>query len=295
VSPQDLPRGNLHRASSGAGSPLGYNKLCELEDFADPGLRALIREVFSTEIEVLSPDFPTGFEYRKHWEVAMAIRALRDFGALHDDSEVLGVGAGTEMTLFWLTNETRRVFATDLYCDSEESWEKTARAGMLSDPEHFGPAEWNPRRLVVQHMNGLDLRYEDESFDGVFSSSSIEHFGTQADARRCLEEIVRVLRPGGTATLSTEYRLRGPTPGLDGTLLFDAAELHALLEGLPWSLVSPIDTELSIRTAESEVSFAEAAQDVTAGRRSWRTYPHIVLRHGEHLWTSVHLALRKDS
>jgi SAM-dependent methyltransferase len=274
---------------------LGYNKLCELEDFRDPELRALIRDIYPTEISALDPDFPQGFEYRKHWEVAMAIRTLRDFGALRDDAELLGVGAGTEMTVFWLTNKVRRVFATDLYAVSDDEWDRTAQTAMLSEPERFAPSSWNPRRLVVQHMNGLDLRYEDESFDGVFSSSSIEHFGTHADVRRSLEEIVRVLRPGGTATLSTEYRLAGPAPGLEGTLLFDNAELLALIEELPWSLVSPLETELSASTAESEASFAEAAEDVLAGRVHWRTYPHVLLRYGDFLWTSIHLALRKDS
>src|SRR5262245_61554505 len=97
------------------GPRLGYNKLCQLEDFAHPTLRPLIREVFAHELERFGPDFPLGVEYRKHWEVAMAIRTLRDFGALLERSQVLGVGAGNEPTIFWLTNRVRRVFATDLY------------------------------------------------------------------------------------------------------------------------------------------------------------------------------------
>jgi SAM-dependent methyltransferase len=274
--------------------PLGYNKLCELEDFRDAELRNVIREVFSFEIDALGPDFPTGFEYRKYWEVAMAVRTLRDFGVLHEQAEILGVGAGTEMTLFWLTNVVRRVFATDLYLEPGE-WERTASAAMLFEPERFAPVRWNPRRLVVQHMNALDLRYEDESFNGVFSSSSIEHFGTHADVRRCLEEIVRVLRPGGVATLSTEYRLDGPSPGLEGTLMFDTEELLLALDRLPWSLVSPLETNLSTATAASEVSFAEAAEDVVNERARWRTYPHLVLREGEFVWTSIHLGLQKQA
>jgi SAM-dependent methyltransferase len=273
---------------------LGYNKLCELEDFRDAELRSVIRDVFAFEIDALGPDFPTGFEYRKYWEVAMAVRTLRDFGLLQEQAEILGVGAGTEMTLFWLTNVVRRVFATDLYLEPGEPWERTANAAMLTEPERFAPARWNPRRLVVQHMNALDLQYEDESFDGVFSSSSIEHFGTHADVRRCLEEIVRVLRPGGVATLSTEYRLEGPSPGLEGTLMFDTEELLRALEGLPWSLVSPLETSVSTATTASTVSFAEAAEDVVRERRRWRTYPHLVLRHGDLVWTSIHIALQKE-
>jgi SAM-dependent methyltransferase len=273
---------------------LAYNKLCEVEDFQHPELRPLIRDIFEAELGTFGSEFPSAFEYRKHWEVAMAARTLRDFDVLREDAEVLGVGAGVEMTLFWLTNEVRRVFATDLYLAPGESWERTAVTGMLSEPERFASARWNPRRLVVQHMNGLELRYEDESFDAVFSSSSIEHFGTPDNVRRALEEIARVLRPGGVASLSTEYRIEGPPPGHAGTLVFSADELLALVAGPPWSLVSPLETDLSADTAATVVSFAEAAEDVTTERSRWRTYPHIVLHHEGVVWTSVHLALRKD-
>ena len=34
--------------------------------------------------------------------------------------------------------------------------------------------------------------------------------------------------------------------------------------------------------------------DLDAGKRGWSRYPHIVLRDGEYLWTSVHVALVKS-
>jgi ubiquinone/menaquinone biosynthesis C-methylase UbiE len=45
-------------------------------------------------------------------------------------------------------------------------------------------------------MNGLTLRYEDASFDSVFATSSIEHFGDYDDVRKALSKIRRVLKPG---------------------------------------------------------------------------------------------------
>ena len=148
----------------------------------------------------------------------MSLRALRDFGALGPTSEVLGVGAGAEATLFWLTNHVRRVVATDLY-DGE--WGEQAPKEMLINPGRFASCPWNPARLVVEQMDALDLRFADSSFDGVFSSSSIEHFGDHDDVRRALAEIRRVLKPGGIAALSTEYRIDGDLPQLPGILLFD--------------------------------------------------------------------------
>ena len=209
----------------------------------------MIRSVFAHELDRFGPEFPRGREYRKHWEVAMAVRALRDFGALHDRAEVLGVGAGNEPTLFWLTNHVRRVFATDLYLQGD-GWSCSAHNSMLINPAPHWPAAWNPRRLVVQHMNALDLQYDDDSFDAIFSSSSIEHFGGPAEIRRAMAEMHRVLKPGGVLSVSTEFRLEGPPPGLPGVFLFDADDLEQLILGdLPWQAPRPRDLTLSPATA----------------------------------------------
>jgi hypothetical protein len=165
-----------------------FCKLCELEDFADVQLRTLIRSAYASHKELFGGDFPSGREYRKHWEVAMSLNTLRELGALGDKSELLGVGAGAEATIFWLTNHSRRVFATDLYVD-DDSWGEQSPPAMLRDPSPYATCSWNPRRLVVQQMNALDLRYEDASFDGVFSASSIEHFGDYAEVRKGIAEI----------------------------------------------------------------------------------------------------------
>jgi SAM-dependent methyltransferase len=266
-----------------------YCKLCALEDFADPELAELMREAFTVQAERFGPSFPAGVEYRKYWEVAVTLRALRDFGVLHVDAELLGVGAAAEATLFWLTRHVRRVFATDLYIDNE-AWATQTPPGMLLDPAQYAPCTFAPRRLVVQHMNALDLRYEDAVFDGVFSSGSVEHFGDRAAVRRAFGEIHRVLRPGGIAALSTEYRLAG-AGDLPGTLLFDEVDLYELWEGL-FELVEPLDMRLSPRTRSVIIDFDEAAADARAGR-SWSRYPHIVPSHQGRLWTSVHVALRR--
>jgi SAM-dependent methyltransferase len=259
------------------------------------------------------PDYPDGEEHRKPWEVAMSVRALRDFGALREDGEILGVGAGSEATIFWLTRHVKRVFATDLYL-TEDSWSAMdSGAGMLHAPEGETTLDWNPRRLVVQHMNALELRYEDNSFDGIFSSGSIEHFGGLDDIHRSVEEMYRVVRPGGVVALATEFRLAGPPPGLPGTVLFDESELRqVLLTDLDWELASPLDFSISDETMAAPVDF-DSLFEVLSGptiadrvktrlgrqapppaiRHLPTPYPHIVLRKGEHLWTSVHVALIK--
>jgi SAM-dependent methyltransferase len=273
------------------GGTLSYNKVCGIEDFDYMELRELIRMSFQWEAERWGPDFPTGREERKQWEVAMALRGLRDFGAVRPDAEILAVGAGTEATIYWLTNYVRRVFATDLYADAGD-WGMTARSSMLIDPGRHASGRWNPRRLVVQHMNALDLRFEDACFDGVFSSSSIEHFGSSDDVRQAVREIYRVLRPGAIACISTEFRLRGEG-GMDGVMLFDAWELQRdIISEVAWRLVSPLDLTVSVATRRSEVPFEEAVADAST-EAGYRRFPHLVLQHGDLAWTSVHLVLRK--
>ncbi len=166
---------------------------------------------------------------------------------------------------------------------------------MLVDPGRQIAFEWHPRRLVVQHMNGLSLRYEDEVFDGIFSSSAIEHFGTLRDVRLAAEEMYRVLRPGGVLSLSTEFRLEGPPPGIPGALLLDLAETYECIVGdLGWAPVGTLRTSVSAATRMTELPFQEALAD---GKRAGgpTRFPHVVLREGERVWTSVHLALRKHA
>lgn len=161
---------------------------------------------------------------------------------------------------------------------------------------------------MVQHMDARHLRHEDQTFDGIFSSSSLEHFGDLEDVSRSLDEMCRVLRPGGVASLSTEYRLAGDPPGLQGVLMFDASQLTETIVGnRAWRLVTPLDLTITPATLASVTDFDRATADLTAHvtalggvlrlhELEWSRYPHILLRHQSGLlWGSVHLALRKIS
>jgi SAM-dependent methyltransferase len=241
--------------------------------------------------------------YRKHWEVAMAALTFAAAGLLERGGTALGVGAGTEPTLFWLT-QWMNVHATDLYLRPED-WIESANPSMLVDPGRHWTGQWEPRRLVVQHMDARELRYEDDTFDAVFSSSSLEHFGSDADIATSLDEMHRVLKPSGVCSLSTEYRLTGSGPGLPGIRMFDSEEVRQLiLEGRGWKAITPFSPDMSPATRATEVPFEEAAADVRAHVQErgelvlhalrFTRYPHIVLREGELSWTSVHIGLRKE-
>lgn len=282
--------------------PLSYNKVCNLSDFRHPELVKWIREVYPHEKRRFGTQFPIGFEDRRQWEIAMTIRTLADHQALHDRSKILGVGVGNEPTIFYLTNHVAQVFATDLYLQNEV-WAEAAPS-MLTDPELNAPYACNPRRLVTQHMDGRNLRYEDASFDAVFSSGSIEHFGTLDEIEQSFDEMYRVLKPGGILALTTEYRIDGPDFGSVGLMFFTPELIQERLIGKrQWSLLSPYDFTISEETLQTEFSQAEAVAAFQAHVKRHRRflyheykqakYPMIVMRQDPYVWTSVSLAMRK--
>ena len=70
------------------------------------------------------------------------------------------------------------------------------------------PFRYREDRLTVEYADARSLPYPDESFDVVFSLSSIEHFGGPGDVARAAREMGRVLRPGGHAFVVTECFVR---------------------------------------------------------------------------------------
>ena len=266
---------------------VSYNKGLSLKDFSDQEFRDLARTIFPHWCHDY-PDFPNGVEKAKVWEVCQAYRGLADHGALGEDKEILGVGAGHEQTVFYLTNFAKRVFATDLY-DVDTVWQE-AKVDMLKRPEKVlvPGIKWRPRRLVTQYMDALNLRYEDESFDGIFSCGSIEHFGSLENVSKAAQEMGRVLKPGGVLTLSTEYRISGPEGvGIPGAILFTADMLEEYIIR-PSGLIA-IDSfvkEVDDATVTEAYNLEEA---LTSGQRD----RSICLEHGNYIWTSASLCLRR--
>lgn len=256
------------------------NKLCQAADF----------EPLESYSRQLGCPYNPGKEVRKVWELSMAICTFTEC-VPPGEIRALGVGAGNETTTFWLTNHCDQVHCTDIYADSG-SWEADASPEMLIDPASaFQGFEWNPRRLIVQHMDGCNLRYEDETFDFIYSSSSIEHFGELQDVCRAMAEMGRVLKPGGVLSLSTEFKVRGPGKGFDNVMTFSRDDLCRLIEASGLRMLDELD--LTPDPAK-EVSFVQAIQDVDR-HGIYQQWPHIKLEHRGYVWTSVHLALLKPT
>jgi SAM-dependent methyltransferase len=269
------------------------NCLCWIEDWDHPARLASMRRLLPSYVED-HPTFPRGFEHRKHWEFAQVAVGLEQLGALGPASLVLAVGAGHEELIFDLTTRAQWVFATDIYGTGSFS-SGAADARMLLDPDHFASSPYNRNRLVVQQMDALDLRFEEGTFDAVYSLSAIEHFGAVEGAKRALGEMARVLKPGGIAALTTECIVNdAPAYSAPGQELFTPNALRTLCSShedvVP---VQELDFSLSDRTsALPPVPLIKAIED---SKRGHVDYPHILLELEGRVFTSFSVFLKKST
>jgi glycosyltransferase involved in cell wall biosynthesis/SAM-dependent methyltransferase len=291
---------------------LRFNKACELEDFTDSELGPLLRELRERHGASTGP---AEFAWdRKEWEVAMAVRTLRALGAVRPDANILGVAAGMEDTIYHLAPLVREMTVVDRYLDPGQ-WDSFAPQWMLLAPELGAriragdPAHEAAARVRVAYMDARRLRFGDDTFDGVFSSGSIEHFGGLLDIAHAAYEIGRVLKPGGVASISTELLLRGPTePDVmlsDNMIVLRSAQIRRyIIEASGLEPVDDLDTEISAATRASRQAVGYAyglhhLRTIRAGVRgpAWSdrmwSRPHVVLEHQGFLFGSVHVALRK--
>jgi SAM-dependent methyltransferase len=284
-----------------------YVKLCDLRDFDDPAVLDVLREI-------LPERDPTTHVERKVWEFAMLALFLEEVGRLSEETEALDIGAGDERIVFWLANRVGRVVATDIYGEGEFAG-REAHPSMLTDPASHAPFPYREDRLEVRWMDARRLDFPDESFDVVFSLSSIEHFGSPADIARSAAEMGRVLRPGGHAVVVTECFVRlhpldsrpvdlavwASTLGLrrrrarHGRVIeaFTPSELATQIvrpSGL--TLLQPLDLTLS------EESWDNLSRPLPGGEIETATgepYPMILVQVRRSVFTSACLVMRKDA
>jgi SAM-dependent methyltransferase len=266
------------------------NKVCNIEDWHTDGRAAEIRRLLPYFLEQ-SADFPDHMEHRKHWEYAQILLGLDQLDVLDREAMVLSVAAGQEELVFELTNRTRWAFATDIYGIGPFA-EREADVAMLRDPDSVARCPYNRRRLIVQCMDALDLRFEDETFDAVYSLSSIEHFGGLDGVRVALAEQRRVVKVGGIVAFTTEVIVNSAERYHEGHLLLSTPrDIEAVSQDVAGlELVEPIDFTVSRRTTESVIPLADAIAD---SHRGHTEYPHIVLELEGRWFTSVAVFLRR--
>lgn len=219
--------------------------------------------------------------HRKAYEFTQTVWGLRRLGALHDEASILSVGAGHEGLAYSLANMAGRVLGTDLYTGewtSIASAEGDAR--VLVEPEAFAPFPYRRERLRFLPMNGCALGLRDDTFDVAYSLSSIEHFGGWQGARHAVEEMARVVKPGGLVVVATEWVVSGPSRDE----VFLPEEFRRLIDVRGLSLVEPLD----------DLVWRRNTGPVIDVRRNPFETPHMLVRIEQTTFTSVLVFLRKD-
>jgi len=224
-----------------------------------------------------------GALHRKYWEWGLGLYGLHKLGCIRPDAVALGVGAGVEWPLFYLANRVHRVHAIDLY--SADSHFQGADPTIPDNAARLAPFPYRRESLIFQKMNALDLHFGDDTFDFVFTFSSIEHFGGHAGAALATQEIARVLKPGGVAAIATEIILQGAHPEF-----FMPGELEPCFAGTSGlELVEPLDLGVDDELISNPVRF-----EYPAGFQGY-TGPHTSVICGNLTFTSVEFFLRKPA
>jgi len=219
---------------------------------------------------------------RRSWEWALAVIAMRRFGKLNNNSKAIGIASATEPLLFYFANHVNHVYATDLYDSNKD---RNVPSDFPENPKKYALFPYKEDALTALRMDATNLEFPSESFDIAFSISSIEHFGgnNHSGALRCLKEIERVLKTGGIAAISTEYILNDKEHPefFNRRTIYD--DLINKLQKL--QLVEPLDLRITTKTLDTAMGMYD-----TTGV----TQPHILLRYGEILFTSVMLVFQKQ-
>lgn len=161
--------------------------------------------------------------------IEMVIRSLD----IEPGAEVLEVGAGTGLA-FAAYPPHCHVIGIDLAPE------------MLDLAQE--KIDWNGwRHIEVRQMDALHLAFEDDSFD---YATAFHVVSVVPDARRLLDEMIRVTRPGGTIVVVNHFRstnavldrLDRMAEPLYRWLGWQTLDLRETLDGLPLDIVQKYKT-----------------------------------------------------
>jgi SAM-dependent methyltransferase len=230
--------------------------------------------------------YSNGNIYRKGYEWTQIAHGLDKLGLLGKNYSALGVGAGRECLIYWLTTKVGRVVATDLY--GNQVWSanggKEADEQVIKNPKSFCPIDYDESKLIFMNMDGTNLDFGDNSFEIIWSASSIEHFGSHKNASLAMKEMARVVKPGGVVAIATEFLILEEYKHNE---YFSKRDLEKFVIGASddLELVEPVSYELpAIEYLVDSVKIPEGA-----GRQR----RHVVLNDGKVQWTSIVLFFRK--
>jgi hypothetical protein len=146
--------------------PVKLNKLCFVEDFLNNELKEIISELNVAildeyvygkdwEIEKYPVNERKGCVFKKDWEWALGVIAMKRYGKLNSNTKAIGIASAKEEILFYLANRIGHVYATDLY--DGKDWGNLVPADFPENPRKYAPYPYNENALTVMRMDGTKL------------------------------------------------------------------------------------------------------------------------------------------
>ena len=179
---------------------------------------------------------------RKWWEWEYLADSAERLGLLEPFRHGVGLGVGIEALIYFFARHCGRIVATDLY-SADTSWREARHADFREAVLQAACFPIEPGRLTVENADMRALPVGAASQDFVWSTSSIEHVPTLTGVLDVYAEIIRVLKPGGHALLTTEFCLSEPPYLLPNLNVMDKTILERIFAAIaPWlEPVGPFD------------------------------------------------------
>jgi ubiquinone/menaquinone biosynthesis C-methylase UbiE len=173
------------------------------------------------------PERARGLHYWLGYEYALALDALD----LPAGARLLDVGTGAYSTFPYLLTHLRgaRVAATDIASAIQRQRhvrQRAIRAGIA-----------RPGQVRLLQADARHLPFLHATFDAVTAISTLEHVRGLHGDREALQEMARVVRPGGAVLLTLPFRAYGTLLELDQDL--QLYQRHYSPETLSASLLEP--------------------------------------------------------
>ncbi|WP_149536987.1 methyltransferase domain-containing protein [Siccirubricoccus phaeus] len=229
-------------------------------------------------------------EHRKIWEFCY-VAAVADLqGMLQPGVKALGFGVGQEPLPALFARHGLQVLATDAPAEliAGQGWDSTGQhAQGLSGLERPGIVEnaafHRQVRFAPVDMNAIPAGLT--GFDLCWSSCAFEHLGSLEHGLRFVEASLATLRPGGLAIHTTEFNLSSNEDTFEAAnlCLYRKRDVEALMARLVAAGHAPLPLNFhpGAEKLDEHVDLPPYA------------LPHLKLKVGRYVTTSIGLAIRK--
>jgi len=267
--------------------------VCKYSDFLTPWYREQEGKLCIRALYTWHSAADFDFINRKFWEWCAISKVLDERAMLDTGKSGLGFAVGTEPLPAYFASRGCKILATDLAPESSAEWIKTVQhAGekaALFRPELVDRVIFDEvvsfEFVDMKTLKGLSISDE---FDFLWSSCAFEHLGSLEAGLEFVMKSAELLKPGGTAVHTTEFNLYSNNETLDSgpSVIYRRRDIEALCADLNQRGYVVDEPDYDAGTHPYDVDY-DTEPYMTSGK------PHIKLRLGEHICTSLLIVIHR--